>query len=214
MNIQLLSERESVPIHVSYEIFLRSWRMPRVLELDQTDSTQYQPESNQMSDSTLHIDENTSVTPISLEVKNGHPIPFRIRIVLSPGAKAPTRSSKGAAGYDLYSNETLTIPAGESGRVSTGVAMQLPSGWFGSIRDRSGLAWKSRLGIGGGVIDEDYTGVISVILHNNSKIPFSIARWDRIAQMIFQRYAVAEFDIVTELTETDRGDKGFGSSGV
>ena len=86
-----------------------------------------------------------------------------MKIMLSPGAVAPTRGSAGAAGYDLYANEDVTIGNTEFTPVNTGVSVAIPPGYYGRIAPRSGLAAKCGIIIGGGVIDEDYRGEIKVL---------------------------------------------------
>lgn len=135
---------------------------------------------------------------------------------LDKNAIIPTRGSACAAGYDLYSCMQCEIPAGKTEKIKTGIAIELPTGYFGAIYARSGLAAKKGLRPANcvGVIDEDYRGEVIVALHNDSDEPQTISCGDRIAQLIIQPYAVVEIKEVDGLSETDRGSGGFGSTGA
>jgi len=98
--------------------------------------------------------------------------------------------------------------------VSTGIALGIPEGNYGRIAPRSGLSYKNGIDIGAGVIDSDYTGEIKVLLINISNEPFEVEVGDRIAQIIIGKYLVTEIEEVEKLDESERGDAGFGSTGV
>lgn len=127
----------------------------------------------------------------------------------------PTKGSEYSAGYDLYSYEDLTIEPNETIKAKTGVAIQPPKGTFGAVFARSGLATKQGLRPANcvGVCDEDYTGEYIVALHNDSDTTRTVNKGDRIAQVVFIPYVSEEIIEVEELTETDRGSQGFGSTG-
>ena len=132
-------------------------------------------------------------------------------------ATIPTRGSNYAAGYDLYSNEaSIEIPVGETKMIGTGVCMEIPDGYVGYVYARSGLASKRGLRPANcvGVIDSDYRGEIKVALHNDSKDNQAINTNDRIAQIVISPYLAVDFEEVDELNETDRGEGGFGSTGI
>ena len=133
-------------------------------------------------------------------------------------AVTPTRGSKYAAGYDLYAciNEKVEILPGETKLIGTGIAIQLPECTFGAIFARSGLATKQGLRPANcvGVVDSDYRGEIIVAIHNDSDEIRYIENGDRIAQLIIIPYLSVELEKVKELTETERGDGGFGSTGT
>ena len=133
---------------------------------------------------------------------------------LNAQAITPTRGSPGAAGYDLYSSEGYVILPGRRGVVSTGISLELPPGVYGRVAPRSGLAVKHGLQVGAGVVDPDYTGEVKVVLFNHDKNPYVIKPGYRIAQLVLERFEVAEIEEVTELGETVRGEGGFGSTGV
>lgn len=138
---------------------------------------------------------------------------------INKNAILPTRGSACAAGYDLHacSEEDITIAPGETAMISSGVALKIPEGFFGAIYARSGMATKRGLRPANcvGVVDSDYTGEVFVPLHNDSNEPQIIHNEDRIAQIIFQPFAVVKtFEEVDELEETERGDGGFGSTGT
>ena len=129
------------------------------------------------------------------------------------GGKKPTRGSDEAAGYDLYAAETITITKRTRSLVNTGVKMRVPHGTYGRIAPRSGLSLKG-IDIGAGVIDRDYTGEIRVLLVNTSDFDLKVQIGDRIAQIVLERHANCDIEIVDSLATTSRGDGGFGSTGT
>lgn len=136
---------------------------------------------------------------------------------LTETAVIPTRGSEYAAGYDLYADiqEPVVIKAHETGKIGTGLAVEIPDGYFGAIYARSGLATKQSLRPANcvGVCDSDYRGEYIVALHNDSDEERTIQPKDRIAQLVVMPYLAVEFDEVEELDETERGAGGFGSTG-
>ena len=136
---------------------------------------------------------------------------------LLPEAKLPTYGSEYAAGADLYalSEHAVRIGANETAIVHTGLAAEIPEGYVGLIYARSGLATKKGLAPANkvGVIDSDYRGEIRVALHNHSKNEQSIEPYERIAQLVIAPYIAAEYEEAEELSETVRGEGGFGSTG-
>jgi dUTP pyrophosphatase len=133
---------------------------------------------------------------------------------LSTYANIPTRGSDGAAGYDLYSAEALTVYPGKRALISTGIAVKLPPGVYGRVAPRSGLAVKNGIQVGAGVVDADYRGEVKVLLFNHGDVEFNVHVRDRIAQLICEKYEAPEVTIVTSLDETNRGEGGFGSTGL
>lgn len=136
---------------------------------------------------------------------------------LSETAKIPTRGSSEAAGYDLYANieKSITVHPHTTEKVGTGLALSLPTGTFGAIFARSGLATKQGLRPANcvGVCDSDYRGEYIVAIHNDSDVQKVIEPGERIAQLILMPYCPMEFVEVKELDSTERGDGGFGSTG-
>ena len=132
---------------------------------------------------------------------------------LSYDSIIPTRGSDGAAGYDLYSNMDCVIRASERGLVSTGITIVLPSGVYGRIAPRSGLAVKYGIQVGAGVIDPDYTGEVKVVLFNHGEKDFEIKKGDRIAQLILEKCETPPIKEINIVEDTDRGAGGFGSTG-
>ena len=137
---------------------------------------------------------------------------------LNDRATVPTYGSEFAAGADLYACEgaEVTIGAGETRLVHTGIAMEIPEGLVGLIYARSGLASKRGLAPANkvGVIDSDYRGEIMVALHNHSDKEQTVGDGERIAHIVFAPYYTAEFSVVDELSDTVRGVGGFGSTGT
>ena len=134
---------------------------------------------------------------------------------LHPSAVIPTKGTAGAAAYDLVSIERVFIPCGETVPVSTGLAMEIPEGWRGDIYSRSGLSSNGVVVANSpGKIDSDYRGEIKVLLHNNRATNVvGIEAGDRIAQFELAPTYDLEFEEVTDLSESDRGDRGLGSTG-
>lgn len=136
-----------------------------------------------------------------------------MKIKLDEMAYRPTRAHPTDAGLDLYSRQTVMIPAGWSAVFDTGVHIQFEPGTYGKIESRSGLNVKFGIVSCGGVIDESYTGSITVKLYNLSTSDYVVEGGDRIAQLVIMPYLSPEIEIVDELDETDRGSGGFGSTG-
>lgn len=133
---------------------------------------------------------------------------------LTEYAILPARTSKQAAGYDLASAYDDVVPAWSTKLIKTDLAIAVPEGHYGRIAPRSGLALHHSIDMGGGVIDCDFTGNIGVIMFNHSDNDFIIKRGDRIAQLILEKISTPPVKEVSDLTNTERGSKGFGSSGV
>lgn len=128
-------------------------------------------------------------------------------------SKLPERKMEGDAGLDLYCREDAEINPLEIKQVSTGIAIEIPKGYFGLIKDRSGLSLKG-LHVLAGIIDENYRGEIKVVLINLSKEKIKIEKFTRIAQLLILPYLKVDVKEVEELSESNRMDKGFGSSGL
>lgn len=134
-------------------------------------------------------------------------------------AKIPNYATEGSAGLDLSAciSEPIIIKSGQRQLIPTGIAVQLPSKYYVTlIFPRSGLGSKYGINLANcvGVIDSDYTGEFQCSIQNNSDVDFEVKPGDRIAQMVFMPIAIANLQIVDELNQTQRGDKGFGSTGV
>lgn len=132
--------------------------------------------------------------------------------------RLPAYETEGAAGMDIraYLEEPVRIEPGMRALIPTGLYMEIPRGYEVQIRARSGLAVKHGIGLtnGIGTIDSDYRGEVKVSLINWGQEPFVVNDGDRIAQMVVARYEKADISIVGELSETDRGEGGFGHTGV
>lgn len=129
----------------------------------------------------------------------------------------PSYAKDGDAGVDLRSRETLTLMPGQRALIRTGVAIALPPGYVGLVHPRSGLATKYGITVvnAPGTIDSGYRGEIMVCLLNTDQSKsFAVAKGDRIAQLIVQRFETVRFVSVDNLAESERGVTGFGSSGV
>ena len=143
----------------------------------------------------------------------------KAKIVLrTDNAKIPTRGSEYSAGYDLYAcleQDEIEIKPHTTYKVPTGISVQCPKGHFGAIFARSGLASKQGLRPANcvGVVDEDFTGEIMVMLHNDTDEVQKIANGNRVAQLVFIKYSAVKWIQVETLNNTERGNGGFGSTG-
>ena len=143
-----------------------------------------------------------------------------LRLLHGEGLPLPAYESDGAAGMDLCAalaeGETLTLQPGATALVPTGLSLQIPVGYEGQVRPRSGLASKHGVTVlnAPGTIDSDYRGEVKIILINHGPSPFAIARGDRIAQLVIAPVTRAVPTESAALDETIRGAGGFGSTGV
>lgn len=137
---------------------------------------------------------------------------------LDKNAHAPTYGSEYAAGADLYAltnGETVSFSPGETKMIHTGLAVEIPVGYAGLVYARSGIATKRGLAPANkvGVIDSDYRGEVMISLHNHSNTDQEISDGERIAQLVIAPFLAAEFCETEELSDTARGEGGFGSTG-
>jgi dUTP pyrophosphatase len=145
---------------------------------------------------------------------------MKVKVINKSGFELPKYETKNSAGLDLRVSEemyknTEYILAGERKLLKTGLFLEIPEGYEAQIRPRSGWALKHGITVlnSPGTIDADYRGEIGVILINHSNVPFRISHGDRIAQMVFNKVEQAIFEEVNDLSDTDRGQGGFGSTG-
>jgi dUTP pyrophosphatase len=129
-------------------------------------------------------------------------------------AKVPTKAHDGDAGYDLYSDEDVIIPANDRAVISTGITIKVPDNCYGRIASRSGLSCISKIDVGAGVVDKKYRGQVCVCLINSNNFPFTITKGMKIAQLVCEIISYPELCVVDSLDDTDRGESGFGSSGL
>ena len=132
----------------------------------------------------------------------------------SSAARIPTKGSPLAAGYDLYSSADVILEAHGKAIIPTDLKIVVPHGTYGRVAPRSGLAANHFIDVGAGVVDEDYRGLLGVVLFNHSKIDYKVKKGDRIAQLICEKIAYPELLEVTGFDDTSRGSKGFGSTGM
>lgn len=133
---------------------------------------------------------------------------------LSDVATIPSKGSPYAAGYDLSSAVNSIIPARGRAVIPTDIAIAIPYGTYARVAARSGLAVKKGIDTGAGVIDYDYRGNVGVVLFNHTDEDFVVSVGDRVAQLVLERICNAETVVCSELPTTERGQKGFGSTGV
>jgi dUTP pyrophosphatase len=127
----------------------------------------------------------------------------------------PRRATKMAVGFDLFATKDTTIRPLDRQLIGTGIKLQMPNDIEGQVRSRSGLAYKYGVFVlnSPGTIDPDYRGEVKVLLANMGHLPFDISRGDRIAQLVFSKYEIPSFNH-TSVSLYERGDQGFGSSGI
>ena len=149
------------------------------------------------------------------------PVPLHVPIRRLPHAEGlplPAYATPDAAGLDLLAAiaEPVTLKPGERRLVPTGISIAVPAGFEAQVRPRSGLALKHGISVlnAPGTVDADYRGEVGVILINHGDQPFVIQRGERIAQLIVDAYSRVEWIAVAELPQTQRGEGGFGSTGV
>jgi dUTP pyrophosphatase len=142
-------------------------------------------------------------------------VSVKIRL-LDDLARLPKAATFGDAGFDLHSVMDVTIQPGATVVVKTGLAIEIPSNTVALVCSRSGLAAKHSVFVlnSPGIVDSGYRGEVAAILHNASETPFVIEVGDRIAQLMIQHYLAPDFTEVTEFAATERGEGGFGSTGV
>ncbi len=146
---------------------------------------------------------------------------YDVQVMKLPGNEdvpLPVKMSEGASGYDLHAavREAVTLQPGERALIPTGFALAMPNGLEAQIRPRSGLAFKHGITTlnSPGTIDADYRGEVGVLLVNLGQQPVTFNRGERIAQMVFQAVPDVRMQTVDTLDDTDRGNGGFGHTGV
>jgi dUTP pyrophosphatase len=143
---------------------------------------------------------------------------MKVKVINTSNNALPAYETVASAGVDVRAklDEPFTLQPLERTLIKTGLFLEIPAGFEAQVRPRSGLALKKGVTVlnAPGTIDADYRGEVGVILINLSNQPFVIENGERIAQIVFARFEQAEFELVDELSETARGEGGFGSTGV
>lgn len=137
---------------------------------------------------------------------------MKMKVVLDPGAYMPTRAHEDDAGLDLYSTESLYVMGKRSATIDTGVHVEIPKGYVGMVKSKSGLNVKCNI-TSEGVIDAGYTGSICVKLYNHGEIPVRIEKGQKISQLVILPIVASQLVQVDSLACTERGCGGFGSTG-
>jgi len=132
---------------------------------------------------------------------------------LNKDAVSPKYALTGDAGMDLFSCEDLVIKSGERGGVSTGISFEVPEGYVGLVWDKSGLAFKNGIHTMAGVLDSGYRGELKIALINFGEEDFIIKKGQKVAQLLIQKIENPEIVEVEKLSEAERGERGFGSTG-
>jgi dUTP pyrophosphatase len=127
----------------------------------------------------------------------------------------PRYATPGSAGCDLIASEEVTLAPGKWAAVNTGLYLEIPRGYVALVCPRSGLALKNAVSVlnAPGIIDSDYRGEIKVILVNHDSLRYTVKKGDRIAQLVFTPVVQVQMKNADQLTSTDRGEGGFGSTG-
>lgn len=137
-----------------------------------------------------------------------------IRVVLNnENASMPTQANSSDAGWDLYASEDRYIAPRRRGLIKTGISLEIPNGYAGLIWPRSGLSVKHGVDVLAGVVDAGYRGEVGVCLFNSSETQLTISKGDRIAQILFQQVPQFQLFEIDQLSSSERGSGGFGSSG-
>lgn len=133
-----------------------------------------------------------------------------------PHGNRPIRMTEGSAGHDLRASEDVLIKARGRALISTDISIELPTFYYGRICPRSSLAVNHGIDVGAGIIDTDYRGEIKVLLFNHSDEDYQVIKNARIAQLVIQRILYADFKYTEnkDMTNTERGQSGFGSTGA
>ncbi len=132
---------------------------------------------------------------------------------LHPDAKAPQYAHHGDAGMDFFALEKTILKPGEHAAIKTGIAMEIPHGYVGLFWDKSGIAIKHGIKLLGGVIDAGYRGEILIGMMNLSAVEYVFEVGHKVSQMLIQKVEAPDIIEATELSDTSRGEKGFGSTG-
>lgn len=136
--------------------------------------------------------------------------------LLSGDARVPAKAHSGDAGWDIFASEAAEVGPGETKIIKTGIALEIPSGWYGQIKSRSGLGAKGLI-VTAGVVDSGYRGEVGVVVVNGNRGPegsFSFRPGDKIAQMVFLPVPDVEINLTESLNGSVRGQGGFGSTGA
>lgn len=137
---------------------------------------------------------------------------MKLKVILDEGAKMPTKAHETDAGFDIYAPKRIVLHSRDSATIDTGVHIEIPKGYVGFLKSKSGLNVKCGI-TGEGVIDAGYTGSIVAKLYNNSYETIYIEKDQKIIQIVFLPIPDVELEQVDRFAETERGANGFGSSG-
>ena len=137
---------------------------------------------------------------------------MKFKVILDENAKMPTKAHEADAGFDLYAPRAFTVLCNAATAIDTGVHIEIPKGYVGFLKSKSGLNVKHGI-TGEGVIDAGYSGSIVAKLYNNGHEPMRFEKGQKIIQIVFLPIPDVELEQVSSFEETERGDNGFGSSG-
>lgn len=212
----LLNDENSVEI--GGERYLRSDYCVHHINFDRTDNrTENLSVMTSKAHRVLHNKLNPNKRNEKGQFVNDEPDTIKVKRVTET-AVMPKRMSVGAAGYDLYidSDKPIVIPPHQTVMVKSGIAFEIPKNYYGAIYARSGLSTREgiRPATCVSVIDSDYRGEVGLPLHNDTDSERTIQPYERVAQIVFQKALIVDLELVDELEQTERGECGFGSTGV
>ena len=140
----------------------------------------------------------------------------KVKVINKSSNPLPEYKTSGSAGCDVYSNENVTLAPKEIKIVSTGLFVEIPEGYEIQVRPRSGLSWSTKLRIANspGTVDSDYRNEVGIIVENTGDIPMTFFKGERIAQFVLKEVLQADWEEVEELSSTERGLGGFGSTNI
>lgn len=152
---------------------------------------------------------------LSMKEESDKPVTVRVKFI-SESAKLPQAAKPGDVAFDLHSVIETTLEPSERQAIPTGLIMEIPRGYEGQVRPRSGLALRNGLSVvnSPGTIDSGYRGEVKVIIINHGKKPFTVTKGMRICQLAIREVPKVKFELAKELSDSERGEGGFGSTGV
>ncbi|KAG6514252.1 hypothetical protein ZIOFF_024599 [Zingiber officinale] len=174
-------------------------------------------EENEATKASNPQEENSQLDPQQIEETSSERYssttePHILINKISQYAVTPTRQTEGSAGLDIVASHASIIEPYGRDLIHTGLRIEIPYGYYGHIASRFGLAWKSGIEVGAGVIDSDFRGEVQVLLFNRTNLPIFISSQQCIAQLIIEKIAMPEVYEVSHISYTERGNKGFGST--
>jgi dUTP pyrophosphatase len=159
------------------------------------------------------MDTNLEIPDTGMEIKPIYKIKVKVKLNKENGAKLPSKKRESDTGFDLYATNKVTVFPLKKTIIPTSINLEIPEGYDATVKGRSGLAFDNGLIIFHGTIDSGYRGEIKVLVFNVGDHPIVISEGQRFAQLVFNKKLDIELEEVEELSDSDRGEEGFGASG-